>query len=56
MGDALQVVNMINSDKLCNNEYGHLVEDIRAGIRSLGVSSFKHVRRTANRAAHELAY
>jgi hypothetical protein len=50
----MQVVNLINSEKTCNNGYGHLVEDIRAGSRSLGEIRFQHVRRTANKAAHEL--
>jgi ribonuclease HI len=54
-GDALQVVNMINSDKPCNSGYGHLVEDIREVSRSLGKTRIQHVRRTANKAAHELA-
>jgi ribonuclease HI len=54
-GNAMQVVNMINSDKPCNSRYGHLVEDIREVSRSLGETRVQHVRRTANKAAHELA-
>jgi ribonuclease HI len=54
-GDALQVVNMINSDKPCDRGYGHLVEDIREVSRSLGETRVQHVRRSANKVAHELA-
>jgi ribonuclease HI len=54
-GDALQVINLINSVEPCNSGYGHLVEDIRAGSRRVGGIRFQHVRRTANKAAHELA-
>jgi ribonuclease HI len=54
-GDALQVLNLINSVKPCNRGYGHLVEDIRAGSRCVGGICFQHVRGTANMVAHELA-
>ena len=54
-GDAIQVVNMITSEKPCNSGYGHLVEDIRTGSRYVGEIRFQHVRRIANKAAHELA-
>jgi ribonuclease HI len=53
-GDALQVINLTNSVKPCNSGYGHLIEDIRAGSKSVGDIRFQHVRRTANKAAHEL--
>jgi hypothetical protein len=49
------VVNMINSNKPCNNGYGHLVEDIRVVSKSLGETCVQHVRRSANKATHELA-
>jgi hypothetical protein len=51
----MQVVNLINSEKPCNCGYGHLVEDIQEGSRSLGEIRFQHVRRTSNKVAHELA-
>ena len=54
-GDALQVVKAVTSDSPCNAGHGNLIEDIRASLRLLGSSSFNHVRRTANMAAHELA-
>jgi ribonuclease HI len=54
-GDALQVIDMINSVEPCNSGYGHLVEDIRARNRCVGGIHFQHVRRKANKAAHELA-
>jgi ribonuclease HI len=54
-GDAKQVVNLINSKEPCNCGYGHLVEDIWEGSRSSSEIRFQHVRRTANKAAHELA-
>jgi ribonuclease HI len=54
-GDALQVINLINSVEPCNSGFGHLIEDIRADSRRVGGIRFQHVRRTANQAAHELA-
>jgi hypothetical protein len=54
-GDALQVVNSVNSLLPCNTGYGHLIEDIKANLHLVGLSSFKHVRRTANTVTHELA-
>jgi hypothetical protein len=54
-GDALQVVNEVNAENLCNTRYGHLIEDIRTSLLSLSSSSFKHVRRTVNSAVHSLA-
>ena len=32
-GDALQVVREVNSDRLCSNHYGHLVEDVKIRLR-----------------------
>jgi ribonuclease HI len=54
-GDALQVVREVNSDRMCSNHYGHLVEDVKLGLRQLNSAKFTHVRRSANGAAHELA-
>jgi hypothetical protein len=54
-GDALQVVKEVNSDKHCNNYYGHLVEDVKHGLKRLKSAKFSHVRHSANVAAHELA-
>jgi ribonuclease HI len=54
-GDALQVVNEVNSDKHCSSYYGHLVEDVKHGLKRLKSAKFSHVRRSANVAAHELA-
>jgi hypothetical protein len=54
-GDALQVVKEVNSDRQCSTYYGHLVEDVKFGLRRLNCTRFCHVRRSANAAAHELA-
>jgi ribonuclease HI len=54
-GDALQVVKDVNTAEQCSNYYGHLVEDVKHGLRSLTCARFCHVRRSANAAAHELA-
>ncbi|XP_059436307.1 uncharacterized protein LOC132169261 [Corylus avellana] len=54
-GDSLQVVQAINSDSQCNSKYGHLIEDIKKGTRSLASSIFTHVKRSANEAANALA-
>jgi ribonuclease HI len=54
-GDALQVVKEVNSDKHCSSYFGHLVEDVKNGLRSLNSAKFSHVRRSANVVAHELA-
>jgi hypothetical protein len=54
-GDALQVVKEVNSDKHCSSYYGHLVEDVKQGLKRLKSAKFSHVRRSANVSAHELA-
>jgi hypothetical protein len=54
-GDALQVVKEVNSDRHCSNYFGHLMEDVKQGLRRLKYAKFSHVRRSANVAAHELA-
>ena len=54
MGDALQIVNTVNSKSLCDSSYGHFVEDVKAGLFSMGNSKFVHVNREANLAAHVL--
>jgi ribonuclease HI len=55
-GDALQVVNAVNNDRQCSSYYGHLVEDVKLGLRRLNCTKFCHVRHSANAAAHELAF
>jgi hypothetical protein len=45
-GDALQVVKEVNSDRPCSSYYGHLVEDVKVGLRRLNSTRFCHVRRS----------
>jgi hypothetical protein len=54
-GDALQVVNEVNSAKPCDSMHGHLVEAIKKGLQGLNRLLFTHVQRELNVAAHELA-
>jgi ribonuclease HI len=54
-GDSLQVVKEVNMSTQCNSSYGHLIESIKVGLRQIPESSFTHVRRSANTAAHTLA-
>ncbi|XP_059431643.1 uncharacterized protein LOC132165167 [Corylus avellana] len=54
-GDALTVVNAINSTRSCESSYGHFVEDVKRYMSDLATSSFVHVLRGANSAAHNLA-
>jgi hypothetical protein len=42
-GDVLQVVKEVNSDRHCNSYYGHLVEDVKHGLRRLKSAKFSHV-------------
>jgi ribonuclease HI len=54
-GDALTVVKAINSKGACESSYGHFVEDVKRYMSELARSSFIHVVRGANSAAHSLA-
>jgi ribonuclease HI len=54
-GDALQVVKEVNTEEQCSSYYGHQVEDVKHGLRSLNGARFCHVRRSTNAAAHKLA-
>jgi ribonuclease HI len=54
-GDALQVVKEVNSDRHCSNYYGHLVEDVKHGLRRLKSAKFSHVCHSTNVVAHKLA-
>jgi hypothetical protein len=54
-GDALTIVKEVNSTSPCDSSHGHIVEDIRTGLLSFDLSSFIHVKREANLAAHVLA-
>lgn len=42
-GDALQVINAVNSQEGCMSSYGHFVEDIQASLQSLGIAKFKNM-------------
>jgi ribonuclease HI len=55
VGDSLQVVKEVNSIHPCDNLHGHLIEEIKTSIQTLGLVLFSHVKREANCAAHELA-
>lgn len=54
-GDALNIVDAVNSNNPCESSYGHFVEDVKVGLVSIGNSKFVHVKREANLAAHTLA-
>jgi ribonuclease HI len=54
-GDALIVVNALNSPNYCESTYGHYIEGTKQELCCLGVSKFVHVKREANMAAHTLA-
>jgi hypothetical protein len=49
------VLKDVNTDEQCSRHYGHLVEDVMQGLRSLTCARFCHVRRSTNATAHELA-
>ena len=51
-GDALVIISAVNSKLPCDSSYGHFVEDVKAGLASMGSSKFVHVKREANSAAH----
>ncbi|XP_059436347.1 uncharacterized protein LOC132169310 [Corylus avellana] len=54
-GDSLTVMKAINSIGLCESSYGHFVEDVKTYSSDFAMSSFVHVPRGANSAAHTLA-
>ncbi|XP_059437059.1 uncharacterized protein LOC132170184 [Corylus avellana] len=54
-GDAFMIVNAINSRGICESNYGHFVEDVKRLLGEFNLSSFVHVSRGANCAAHNLA-
>ncbi|XP_059446627.1 uncharacterized protein LOC132178194 [Corylus avellana] len=54
-GDALQVVNDVNSTNQCQSMHGHLIEDIKVALQALNQACFTHAKREANAAAHALA-
>ena len=52
--DALLVINAIN-DSTFGTYYGHIIQDISHAQSSFDFCSFKHLNRSFNSAAHELA-
>jgi hypothetical protein len=48
-------VKEVNSATSCLCGFGHFVEDIKRGLRSLKTSNVVHLKREANLAAHGLA-
>jgi ribonuclease HI len=54
-GDALQVVNEVNSPLPCDSMHGHLIQAIKEGLQGLNQTSFTHTKREANAVAHEPA-
>ena len=52
--DALVLIQALNS-KESGGELGHIFQDIRSSAHVFIWSSFKHLKREGNRAAHELA-
>jgi hypothetical protein len=47
-------VETINLEEPCESNYGHFVEDVKRFRSDLAISSFVHVSRGANSAAHVL--
>jgi hypothetical protein len=54
-GDALKIVQEVNSNYPCDSSNGHFMEDIKTGLLSFDFSQFNHVKREANMATHVLA-
>ena len=52
--DALSVINAIN-DSTFGAYYGHIIKDISHAQSTFHFYSFKHLNRSFNSAAHELA-
>ena len=52
--DALSVINAIN-DSSFGAYFGHIIQDISVAQSSFDFCSFKHLNRSFNSAAHELA-
>ena len=52
--DALSVINAIN-DSSFGTSYGHIIQDISHAQSSFDFCSFKHLNRSFNSTAHELA-
>ena len=52
--DALSVINAIN-DSTFGTSYGHIIQDISHAQSSFDFCSFKHLNRSFNFVAHELA-
>jgi hypothetical protein len=48
-------VRAVNLEEPCESNYGHFVEDVKRFRSDLAISSFVHVSRGANSAAHVLA-
>jgi hypothetical protein len=54
-GDAKQVVQAVNAQEPCDSIYGHIVEGIQDELKGFNRTSFKHIAREGNSAAHGLA-
>jgi hypothetical protein len=54
-GDTKVVVDSVNSDVADCSRRGHMIADIREGLREFQCWEIKYVRRTANNIAHVLA-
>ena len=54
-GDALKIVNDVNSEGPCTSMHGHFVKGIQAEMQAFEKVYFNYVRRDANNAAHRLA-
>jgi hypothetical protein len=48
-GDALQVVNEVNSTKPCDSMHSHLIEAIKEGLQGLNRLLFTHIKRELKR-------
>jgi hypothetical protein len=54
-GDALQMVNAVNSNQISLSSFGHFIEDIQSSLKKMRKPEFIHVMREGNSVAHGLA-
>jgi hypothetical protein len=54
-GDAMEVVQGINSARHCSEQEGPILNDIKTLLQNFNTQKVTHVNREANGAAHNLA-
>ena len=53
-GDAVSIINSLNTEDECLTSFGHLIEDSRQLVASFRAFAFTHVKRKGNRVADKL--